>query len=147
MFGAGAETHAVWAYIVANATDASGTVELNVQIVGACIGMSPESVQVVIDRFCEPDPKSRSKTMDGRKLIKQGEYSYSIVNYEKYRAIKNEAARRESNREAQRRYRAKRKGKPLKGEPEYVKAVEQHGQEKADAMLDAGQIKGVPDMK
>ena len=80
---------------------------------------------------------------EGRKLERVGEFLYHIINYEYYRAIKNQADRREANRVAQATYRAKKKGevglkngKPLKGEVEYLDRVRKHGQAAADAEFD-----------
>lgn len=124
MMGQGPETFAVWTYIIAN-SDLEGFIELNPKIIGFKIGMSEGAVAEVLDKFLEPDSRSRTKEQQGRKLEKLGEYLYRIINYEKYRAMRNAEVRRESNRVASAKYRAKHKGlvrhKPLAGEVEAIK--------------------------
>jgi len=86
MSGSGAETFAVWTYLLANA-DKEGCLEVNPRIIAASIGMSAESVQAVIEKLQQPDPASRSKKEDGRRIIRVGEFLYEIVNYKTYRDI------------------------------------------------------------
>lgn len=111
--GLGPNVFSVLAYVIAN-TDKDHMVELNAADVADRIGMEAEAVQDVIDLFCRPDEKSKSKESDGRRLVKQGEYQYFVVNHEHYRGIKNMDDLREYNRDAKRRERAK---KPDNGKP------------------------------
>lgn len=108
MYGAGPEVFAVWPYVIANA-NMEGVVELNPQEMANALGMTQNAVLEVISRFIQPDDKSRSKVKEGRKLERLGEYSYSIVNYAYYRAIRKEEDRREQNRMAAAVYRQRQK--------------------------------------
>ena len=94
MSGSGAEMFAVWAYILAN-SGVDGDVELNPALIGAMIGMPKENVVSVINKLCQPDPNSRSKEQDGKRLIKSGEFLYEIVNYQFYREMQNKKNQRD----------------------------------------------------
>jgi hypothetical protein len=86
MSGSGPQMFAVWAYILANA-DSEGCLELNPKIMAVAIGMTTDEVKAVIERLQQPDPDSRSKDQEGKRLIKSGEFFYQIVNYDKYRQM------------------------------------------------------------
>ena len=96
MVGSGPELFAVWGYVIANTVDSQ--VELNPRHVAGLLGMSPEAVQQCIERLCTPDPESRSKVADGRRLIREGEFAYFVPNHAAYRAVRDERDRREYNR-------------------------------------------------
>src|SRR5437764_3418159 len=96
MVGSGPELVAVWGYVIANTVDSQ--VELNPRHVAGLLGMSPEAVQQCIERLCTPDPESRSKVADGRRLIREGEFAYFVPNHAAYRAVRDERDRREYNR-------------------------------------------------
>ena len=114
MMASGADVFSVWAYVIANAYKSH--VELNPKLLAAMIGATPERMQAAIDTLCSPDPDSRSKECEGRRLVKEGEYQYFVPNHEKYRAIRDEEERREYNRLAKRKEREKAKEKaPIKG--------------------------------
>lgn len=114
MMGRGPEVFAVWPYILSTTSD-EGFVEINPFLVAVKIGMKPEAVQEVLKDFLSPDPSSRSKELEGRKLEKIGEFLYRVVNHAYYRAIRNAEDRREQNRLAQERFRAKKKEVLLTG--------------------------------
>ncbi len=96
MVGAGPEMFAVWGYVVANTV--ASQVELNPRHLASLIGMTPEAVTKCIERLCGPDPESRSKKANGRRLIREGEFAYFVPNHEAYRAVRDEHDRREYNR-------------------------------------------------
>jgi hypothetical protein len=96
MFGAGSDVFAVWAYVIANTKDSQ--VELNPNLLAATLGTSRERVQQAIDFLCAPDPNSRSKDAEGRRLVREGEFAYRVPTFSAYRAIRNEEERREYNR-------------------------------------------------
>ncbi|HEX9239228.1 MAG TPA: hypothetical protein VF910_01060 [Candidatus Bathyarchaeia archaeon] len=96
MVGAGPEMFAVWGYVVANTV--ASQVELNPRHLASLIGMTPEAVIKCIERLCGPDPESRSKKANGRRLIREGEFAYFVPNHEAYRAVRDEQDRREYNR-------------------------------------------------
>jgi len=112
MVGSGALYFAVWGYVISHAmpdVKVGTQVELNPKIISAIIGdVQVADIEAVIQKMCSPDPKSRTKSEEGKKLIKLGEFDYQVVNGSKYRAIRDQQARRDQNREAQRRHREKK---------------------------------------
>jgi hypothetical protein len=122
---------AVWGYVIAHMkpdSQVGAQVELNPKLLGFILGESEDVVVGVIERLCEPDPESRSREEEGRRLIRLGQFNYRVVNGAKYMAIRDEEARRQQNREAKQRERKKsRRHKPLPGERAYVDlGVEMH---------------------
>lgn len=121
LYGAGAMVFAVWGYVIANFRpdkNLGGYVNLNPKMLAATLGEGVDDVQKAIDYLCAPDPNSRNKDRDGRRLVKIAEYDYQVVNGAAYRAIRNEWERREYNRLAQQRHRDKKRAahRPLPGE-------------------------------
>lgn len=96
MFGAGSDVFAVWAYVIATAEDSS--VELNPVMLASTLGTTPNLVESAIEYLCRPDPNSRNKAEDGRRLIREGAYQYRVVSHALYRQLRNEDERREYNR-------------------------------------------------
>lgn len=96
MYGAGPNVFSVWGYVIAHAV--KGYVELNPKVLASVIGMSEAEAATTIEVLCQPDPKSRSKKNDGRKLVREGEYLFFVPNHETYRSIRNEEERTEYNR-------------------------------------------------
>jgi hypothetical protein len=133
MVGAGFHVYSVWDYCITK--NRSGFIELNPKLLAFVLdGGKPESemkVAEAIEFLSLPDPKSRNKTEDGRRLVKEGEYQYRMVNWQHYESIKSIADLREYNRRKQAEYRARKaeakrakKSGPLKGEAAAIAAVE-----------------------
>lgn len=143
MVGSGAIVFAVWGYVIANAKpdrEVGTQVEINPKLLAAILGESEPDVMKAIGFLCSPDPNSTSREEDGRRMVKIGAFSYRVVNGAKYRAIRDEEQRRQQLRDSQARHREKKRkkpSKPLPGETNYVRTVETHGQEVADAIQDA----------
>lgn len=140
MVGAGSHVFAVMGYVIAKQVPdkkVGAQVELNPKLLAFVLGDTEERIQDAIDFLCAPDEKSRSKVAEGRRLIRLGQFDYQVVNGAKYRSMRDEEQRREQNREAQRRLRARR-GKPLPGEAAAVRAEENGAShEQMDRMSDA----------
>lgn len=114
MVGAGAMAFALMPYCIANARpDEDCTVDLNPQILAAVFGEAKESIEKAISYLCAPDPLSRSKDCEGRRLVHvgPGPYRYRVVNLEKYREDSNSDDRREYWRQYRAWERKGRKGK------------------------------------
>lgn len=109
MYGAGPEVFALWGYVIAHVQ--SGQVELNPKHIAPILGMKESSVQRVIDLLMSPDPKSRNKNHEGRRLVRTGEYSYDVPTHGHYRDIKSNEDRRVYMRHYMANY---RKDKPVK---------------------------------
>lgn len=107
MYGAGPVVFAVWGYVIAMTRNS--TVELNPVMLGNILGCSAEEVTQAIEKLCAPDPKSRNREHEGRRLIREGEFQYHVTGWERYNAIRSEEDRRCYQREWQREYRRRRK--------------------------------------
>jgi hypothetical protein len=143
MIGAGSNVFAVWGYVIANQEpdrSVGSQVRLNPKLLSVIIGEPEADMQKAIDYLCRRDPQSTTKTKDGRRLVKLGEFDYQVVNGAKYRAIRDRETRREQNRQAQRRHRI-RKTLPPAGEKEFEQAMKRGA---SDAELDAIVSKHLP---
>lgn len=106
MFGAGANVFAVWGYVIANTVD--GRIELNPKLIASILGTPEAAVIQAITELCEPDPLSRNKSAEGRRLQREGQFQYRVTSHEVYRSIRNEEDRRQYNRVKQQESRARR---------------------------------------
>jgi len=118
MYGRGFAVFAVWDYALAHVR--RGRVELNpVQLADVLAKFdrrySEEERLVVVKEAIEylmaPDPESRFRGNEGRRLIREGQFQYFLPSWEEYQRIRSEDERREYNRVKQAEYR----------EPGYVK--------------------------
>lgn len=94
MVGIGAIPFAVWGYVISHQKPPKFEVELNPKILATIIGESEDGIQKAIERFCEPDVKSRTDTNEGRKLVRLGEYLFHVVNGAQYDSIRNHEDRK-----------------------------------------------------
>jgi len=106
MFGAGLEVMAIWPYMLARA-DKNHRIEMNPKMVAAMIGCSVDDVTTALGILESPDPESRSKEHEGRRIVKEGEYMYFIPNRRLYCAMQNDTVVQAQGRIRQRRYRWK----------------------------------------
>jgi hypothetical protein len=106
MVGSGPLIFSVWGYVIASA-HRDGTVEINPTLLAAMIGKcSPEEVADAVNSLCLPDANSRSKAEEGRRLVREGQFLYRIVNFGTYHAIRDEDQRKVYMREYMRKRRA-----------------------------------------
>ena len=98
----------MWITMLAS-TDANGYVTGSIPGMAAIARMSLQEAEQSIAALCAPDPYSRSKEYEGRRLI-EADGGWLIVNYAKYRQRRDPEKRREQNREAKRRQREKESG-------------------------------------
>lgn len=105
MYGSGPMVFALWPYIIAHIDYRDGTVELNPQMVAATIGSTIDEVVKAVAFLSGPDEKSRTKEEQGRRIVRLGEFLFRVVNYEKYRAVRDAESKREYDRE----YRARKR--------------------------------------
>jgi len=139
MVGSGALVFAVMGYVIANAVPDRkvGTqVELNPRLLKAILGEPEDAIVRAIEFLCSPDPQSRTKEEEGRRLVRLGQFDYRVVNGEKYRAIRDEETRRQQNRDAQARHRAK--SKPSGRETRFAAAVGAGDDDGADRIAAEG---------
>lgn len=99
----------VWTNMLVN-SDKDGYVDRTVRVISDETGLPINAVNEAIIELESPDSESRSQDLEGRRLERIDEHrnwGWRIVNYLKYASIKNEEERREQNRLAQSRFRAK----------------------------------------
>lgn len=109
MVGAGATVFAVMGYVISKQQPPDFTVELNAKLLSAIIGEEEENITKAIEYLCAPDPGSRTDKCEGKRLIKVGAFTYHVVNGEAYHAMRNYEERKAYNREAQKKFREKKK--------------------------------------
>ncbi len=92
--------------------DPTGAVDMTHEAISRRTNVPEDEVRKYIGQLCQPDAKSRSKMEDGKRLVpldKNRDWGWQIVNYQHYRRLKDEEARRSYFRDAQRKARAKKK--------------------------------------
>lgn len=110
MMGAGPVVFSVWSYVVAHVKP-PGRLEINPRLVAALIGTTAAEVQKALDVLTAPDPESRSKEQEGRRLIREGEFTYRVPTFARYRNG-TEEEQRKANAARQARFREKHKAQP-----------------------------------
>lgn len=111
--------------------DRDGVVDMTMEAIARRTNVPLEKVRHGIEELMKPDANSRSKEQEGRRLIlvdSRRNWGWIIVNYQHYRDIQNDEARRVCWRDAKKRQREKEKMKSRKrGGP----GVREFGQVKA----------------
>jgi len=116
MFGKPAVVFATLGYAISNMRpskkDGECYVEINPVLLAATFATTTEAIDMALSDLESPDPASRSIAHEGRRLVLIGDRThgprqYLVVNGARYRAIRDEEARRLSNREAKRRERSR----------------------------------------
>ena len=110
--------------------DSDGCVDRTPRAIADETGLPIERVKDAIKMLESPDSESRTPDMEGRRIVLiSGErtWGWRIVNFRKYRSIRDEQSRQQQNREAQQRYKSKT------GKPESAKV----SQEKPDKPVKA----------
>lgn len=126
--------------------DSAGIVDKHWRAICEETGLSRERVELAITNLEAPDPESRSPEKDGRRIVKLDEHrawGWEVVNYAKYRDIKDAESRREQNRLAQERWRNKNKHR--KQESASSAQVEVEGEEEVD-VEEPKALSGKPDV-
>lgn len=91
MFGKNALVQAVWIYCIVKASRRDALVELNPEKLASQFDSTKDAVREAIDFLCSPDPDSRTKTEEGRRLIRLDEYTYKVVNLDRYQSMRQDA--------------------------------------------------------
>jgi len=90
------ETKVVWITLLAM-TDAKGRIWASVPGLAAIARVSLEATERALEKFRQPDKYSRTKDNEGRR-IEDTEGGWRILNYDKYRTLRDEEERREYKR-------------------------------------------------
>lgn len=112
----------VW-MVMLGLADRHGDVDASPTYIASIAGISVEQVEEAIERLCQPDPRSRSQTCDGRRLmpIENRGFGWTIVNHAAYREKARLAAKSEreieSGRNAQRLQQRRATGASDEGPP------------------------------
>ena len=119
------ETWSVFVFMLAHC-DAQGVIDMTPQAISrrSCIPM--DKVEAALEHLAAPDPRSRTATEDGRRIVlldDHRDWGWQIVNYEHYRNMRDEETRLEQNREATRKW---RNGKRVDG-GEHSVSTGEHG--------------------
>lgn len=97
------ETRIVWITMLAMA-DQTGYVGASVPGLAARARISVEATRAALVKFMSPDPDSRSKEHDGRR-VEEVDRGWVLLNYEHFREMRDEGVRREYDRMRKRRQR------------------------------------------
>lgn len=92
--------------------DSEGAVDMTLEAISRRTNVPIAEVEKYIKELCQPDPMSRSKLHEGKRLIpldSERPWGWQIVNYHHYREIKDEEARRSYFRDAKRKERKKKR--------------------------------------
>lgn len=129
------EAWSVFVFLLAHA-DRDGSVDIHPNAIAARSGLPLEVVTKGLAVLEAPDPGSRSPELDGRRLelIDQHRtWGWQIVNYPKYRGMRDLEERRKQTREAVARHRQHvSRGKPAKAGVSPVKPQKAHTDTDAD---------------
>jgi hypothetical protein len=97
------DTRVVWITMLAMA-DRHGRVWASIPGLAKEAAVSVEACRTAIDEFLAPDPDSRTKVHEGRR-IEEIDGGWKLINHAKYRAIRDQEERRNYKTEKQREYR------------------------------------------
>lgn len=86
--------------------DPNGVVPGTIPGFAKIAGVTIDEMRNAFAILTAPDPDSRSKEFDGRRVIVLDNGDWQLVNYAKYRTARDQEERRFQNKEAQARYRA-----------------------------------------
>lgn len=92
--------------------DKFGMVDMTVEAIQRRTGLPMDIVQYGIKKLLDPDPSSRHKESDGRRIElidDRRDWGWQIVNYEKYSKMRTAEERRDYMREYKREQRSKAK--------------------------------------
>ena len=103
--------------------DSDGVVDMTAEAIARRTNGPLKEIKEAIELLCQPDPRSRSKEHEGRRLIpldSRRDWGWIIVNYQHYRQIRDEEMRREVWRDMKAKQRQgipKRKKRPWRPRP------------------------------
>lgn len=92
--------------------DKTGLVDIHPRAIADEVGVPVDKVREALSFLEAPDTESRTPDEEGRRIVRvdqHRDWGWRVVNYAKYRAIRNEDDRAEQNRLAQARWREKHK--------------------------------------
>lgn len=103
-------TRLVWITMLAMA-DRNGYVGSSIPGIASMAHVPLEAAAAALEKFLSPDPWSRSTEFEGRR-IEVADRGWNILNYDRFRDMRDEEARKEYERDRKRRSRAARSSVP-----------------------------------
>lgn len=107
------QTRLVWVTMLAMA-DKNGEVHASIPGLARMANVSVESAERAIQILLAPDPYSRTKAADGRR-IEEIQGGWFLINHPEYRQMASREDQKEANAERQRRFRERKKEAKNKG--------------------------------
>lgn len=92
--------------------DSDGVVDMTLEAISRRTNVPIEEVRKYIQELSQPDPLSRSKDQEGKRLVpidSSRDWGWQIVNYRLYRKLRDEEARRTYFRDIKRQQRKRQK--------------------------------------
>jgi hypothetical protein len=133
------DTRILWITMLAMA-DKTGYIGASIPGLAARARISIEATERALAKFMAPDPYSRSKDNDGRR-IEEADRGWILLNYQRYRDMRDEEARREYERVRKREQRQREKSQNVPdspaGSPDVVDSPEVSAQAEAEAEAEA----------
>lgn len=91
----------------------TGIVDMTVPRLAARVSMTENQTRMALDALLQPDPNSSSPDEDGRRIVEldpnRPSRGWQIVNWAKYRDIKNKSELHDRQKDASKKYRSKKK--------------------------------------
>lgn len=97
----------VWITLLAMA-DSNGEVQSSIPGLARASGVTIRQCEEAIQKFLAPDPYSRSKTAEGRR-IEEIHGGWELINYREYRKLKSQEQTKEMDAARSKRYRLRQK--------------------------------------
>jgi len=132
-------------------SDAHGIADIHPRAISEEVGLTLDETRDALLYLEKKDPESRSPEMDGCRIVRMDghrEWGWQVVNYAKYRAIRNEDDRKEQGRLSQQRWRDRnadsKQSKPSvsgRKQPKQKQEVEAEAEAEAKAEVEASKPK------
>ncbi len=119
------QTLRVWVTMLALA-DRNGYVGASPGGLAALARVPPEKTKEALQKFLSPDPDSRSQEHEGRR-IEVSDRGWILLNYDRFRDMRDEEARREYERKRKAAARAKKRGACVEQDPHDMPPEERDG--------------------
>jgi hypothetical protein len=125
--------------------DKTGVCDMHPRAIAEEVGLTVEQVRAALDELEGPDPDSRSPEEGGRRIVRldgHRPWGWTVVNYLKYRAIRDEEDRREQNRKSQEAWRNRHQSKPASAAISQGKPISAHTEGEGEGEEDTEAIPG-----
>ena len=136
-------TRIVWMALMAMA-DRNGEVQASIPGLANVARVPLESCRIAIEKFLSPDPYSRTKCDEGRR-IEEIQGGWMLINHEQYRNLASDCDRKQKAAERQKRFRERKaRNATVTPESRQIPQAEAKADTKAEADLFIGDSKESP---